>query len=245
VFFDARETRLLSRLRLKLTYANVVSTLCLFILLGGSSYAAIRLGKNAVKGKNIAANAVTSPKVKNGSLLAQDFKAGQLPRGPQGPQGAKGDVGPASGAAGGDLAGSYPNPRLAPAEDWHQVSSFGTCTPSMGGAAWANSGTTISTVAYYRDPLGVVHVKGSVKCPGTMGATPVPIFTLPAGYRPDAVRYFAAVQNFGSEDGALAVVGFGNVDNLRASSATSHPETHLSLDAINFRCAPSGIDGCP
>jgi hypothetical protein len=86
---------LLSKLRPKLTYANVVSTLCLFILLGGSSYAAIRLGKNAVKGANIAKNAVTSPKVRDRSLLAKDFKAGQLPRGPAGAKGDPGQTGTA------------------------------------------------------------------------------------------------------------------------------------------------------
>jgi hypothetical protein len=37
---------------------------------------------------------VTSVKVKNGSLLAADFKAGQLPSGPQGPKGEPGAQGP-------------------------------------------------------------------------------------------------------------------------------------------------------
>jgi hypothetical protein len=87
----------LAKLRPKLTYANVVSTLCLFILLGGSSYAAVTLKKNSVKSTNIAKNAVTSPKVKNGSLLSADFKAGQLPGGgtggPTGPQGSAGAQG--------------------------------------------------------------------------------------------------------------------------------------------------------
>jgi hypothetical protein len=85
-----------SKFRSKLTYANVVSTLCLFVLLGGSSYAAVTLKANSVKGRNIASNAVTSPKVKDGSLLARDFKAEQLPvgaPGPKGDQGAKGDHG--------------------------------------------------------------------------------------------------------------------------------------------------------
>jgi len=99
VFSMPGRPALFSKLRPKLTYANVVSTLCLFILLGGTSYAAIRLGKNSVKAANIANNAVSSPKVKNGSLLAADFKSGQLPAGqrgpdgPRGPQGATGDTG--------------------------------------------------------------------------------------------------------------------------------------------------------
>ena len=40
------------------------------------------------------ANAVVSSKVRNRSLLAIDFRRGQLPAGPQGPAGAPGPVGP-------------------------------------------------------------------------------------------------------------------------------------------------------
>ena len=39
------------------------------------------------------ANAVTSVKVKNGSLLRADFRAGQIPAGPAGPAGAQGAPG--------------------------------------------------------------------------------------------------------------------------------------------------------
>jgi hypothetical protein len=39
--------------------------------------------------------AVTSTKVRNGSLVVADFKRGQLPAGPTGPAGPKGDPGPA------------------------------------------------------------------------------------------------------------------------------------------------------
>jgi hypothetical protein len=51
------------------------------------------LAKNSVGTPQLKKNAVTSVKVKNGSLLAADFKLGQLPAGPQGPQGPKGDAG--------------------------------------------------------------------------------------------------------------------------------------------------------
>lgn len=51
------------------------------------------LGKRSVGTAQLKKNAVTSVKVKNHSLLAADFKAGQLPSGPQGPQGPKGDKG--------------------------------------------------------------------------------------------------------------------------------------------------------
>jgi hypothetical protein len=78
----------------KLTYANVISTLCLFLLLGGGAYAALKLPKNSVGTKQLKKNAVTGVKVKNHSLTAQDFRAGQLPAGKEGSAGPKGEPGP-------------------------------------------------------------------------------------------------------------------------------------------------------
>jgi hypothetical protein len=102
--------------------AMLVALLALFVALGGSSYAALQIPRGSVGTKQLKNGAVTSPKVKNNSLLVRDFKASQRSQlrgpqgaqGPQGPQGPQGQVGPASGAAGGALAGSYPNPMLAP-----------------------------------------------------------------------------------------------------------------------------------
>ena len=77
-----------------------MGALALFVALGGTAYAAIELEKDdvtskhiknaGVKGKDIADNAVTSPKVANGSLLGEDFAAGQLPQGERGLQGERG-----------------------------------------------------------------------------------------------------------------------------------------------------------
>jgi hypothetical protein len=47
----------------------------------------------SVGAKQLQKNAVTGLKVKDHSLVATDFKAGQLPAGPQGPQGEKGETG--------------------------------------------------------------------------------------------------------------------------------------------------------
>lgn len=83
-------------IRQRLTFANVVACIALFVALGSGAYAATQLPKNSVGSKQIKKNAVNSAKVKDGSLQATDFKAGQLPAGPQGP---KGDTG-APGAPG-------------------------------------------------------------------------------------------------------------------------------------------------
>ncbi len=81
---------MLSELRAGLTYANVVSSLALFVALGGVSYAAVTLPARSVGSKQLKAGAVTSSKVRNGSLRKKDFKRGQLPRGKTGSAGADG-----------------------------------------------------------------------------------------------------------------------------------------------------------
>ena len=88
------------RLRPRLTYANVIATMALFLALGGgAAFAASTLGKNSVGGRQLKRNAVTGAKVKDGSLSATDFKAGQLPTGARGPVGERGLQG-AAGAPG-------------------------------------------------------------------------------------------------------------------------------------------------
>jgi hypothetical protein len=72
---------------------NAVAYLALFVALGGTSVAAVSLKNGSVKGKHISRNAVSSPKVKDRSLLARDFAAGQLPRGKPGQPGQPGQNG--------------------------------------------------------------------------------------------------------------------------------------------------------
>lgn len=93
-----------------ISYANVMSTLALFLALGGVGYAATQLPRNsvgaaqlrpgAVTGAKIRNGAVTGAAVRDGSLSARDL-AGGLPtgasgaRGPAGPTGEPGPRGPA------------------------------------------------------------------------------------------------------------------------------------------------------
>jgi hypothetical protein len=81
-----------------LTFSNMVSVLALFVALGGSSYAAVKVTGRDVKnssltGDDIKNRSLTGADVRDGSLRAGDLKGGQLPPGPQGPKGDKGDPG--------------------------------------------------------------------------------------------------------------------------------------------------------
>jgi hypothetical protein len=72
----------------RLTPGLVVAMIALFVALSGAGYAAVVIPRNSI----------TSIQVKDRSLLAKDFKSGQLPRGavgPAGPVGAAGPAGPA------------------------------------------------------------------------------------------------------------------------------------------------------
>jgi hypothetical protein len=73
----------------------VIACLALAVALsGGASAVSTALPRNSVGPTQLKANAVNSAKVKDRSLRAVDFAAGQIPAGPAGPAGAAGPQGP-------------------------------------------------------------------------------------------------------------------------------------------------------
>jgi hypothetical protein len=172
------------RLRPRLTYANVIASLALFLALAGGSYAALQIPKNSVGNKQLKRNAVTSSKVKNGSLLVTDFNASQRSqlrgptgatgatgaRGPEGPRGATGPEGlsgprgatGAEGPRGATGAAGPPAPRR-----WAEVREVnGTLeiVDQSGGISFDQTGTGVFLLA----PSGGVSVGGC-----TIAATPI------------------------------------------------------------------------
>ena len=73
--------------------ANTVAYLAIFVALGGTSYAAIAIPNNSVGNKQLKKDAVDTKKVKNKTLLKDDFNASSLPAGPKGVDGVLGDRG--------------------------------------------------------------------------------------------------------------------------------------------------------
>jgi hypothetical protein len=83
----------MKKLTASLTYANVVSTLCLFLLLGGgAAFAATQLPKNSVGAKQIRKGAVTQAKISKEAQAALRGQTGEP--GQRGATGALGETGP-------------------------------------------------------------------------------------------------------------------------------------------------------
>ena len=80
------------RVREKLTFANVMSVIAVFIALGGVGYAASRLPKNSVGPKQIRNGAVNEAKLSASAKASLTGAKGD--QGPQGPTGPKGPAGP-------------------------------------------------------------------------------------------------------------------------------------------------------
>lgn len=113
---------------LKHLRCNVVGYVALSVALGGTSYAAVKLPSNSVGMSQLQTGSVTSAKVKDRTLLAKDFKPGQLPagltgatgtagaRGAAGDNGAPGPQGPigATGAVGPTYASQFAAPSTVP-----------------------------------------------------------------------------------------------------------------------------------
>jgi len=187
-------------LRSKLTYANVISTLCLFLVLGGSAAVAeSQLANNSVGAKQIKNGAITGAKIKKASIEATKLTALAIST-LKGQKGAKGATG-AKGAAGakgergaiGPQGPQGPTGTFAAPEPLRVVDDPGQ--PAFG-TGWGNfNPSTRPPAAFYLDRQGMVHLQGEVS---RFSGTGTSIFVLPAGYAPELQQTFPAVGNGGT-----------------------------------------------
>jgi hypothetical protein len=214
----------MSRIRGRLTYANVVATLSLFLVLaGGTALASYVVTSNSQVGPNVisghkpprgdhanvaggslaaidlASGAVTSGKIANGQVMAPDLAH------------------PSFHSAGLNPLAQPDCPNSDKWMSWHP-GAFGD-------------------VGYYRDLEGRVHLSGiATKC----NNAPQTIITLPAGYRPSFDQEVPGLGD-GSPAG-IWVTAAGAVYPVLGGAASGD---NYSLDGISFRCGPSGHHGCP
>jgi hypothetical protein len=124
-------------------------------------------------------------------------------------------------------------------EPWHEVGQTGEPAFQNG---WQNLGDTrTATAAFYKDPWGVVHLKGTVKS-GSNGST---IFTLPCGYGPNkdqnftVVSYGANTSNVGILDIAFLTPACDDGSYRAEVRAAQSSATAFSLNDVTFRAHDS------
>ncbi|NEP89927.1 MAG: hypothetical protein F6K18_25610 [Okeania sp. SIO2C2] len=92
---------------------------------------------------------------------------------------------------------------------------------------WVNYGRGYNSAGYFKDSLGIVHLKGLVK-----NGTANTIFTLPVGYRP-AAQELHSVATSPNAMARVDILSNGTVQRISGSS------TWISLDGITFRAGSS------
>ena len=218
-------------MRPRLNYANVMSTLCFFLLLGGgAAFAASHLGKNTVGSKQLKKNSVTTAKVKNEAITAAKVKRGTLTE----KQVAASTLGTVPTANSAQTAQTAQTANaLSAGEPWHQVGAPGE--PAFLNK-WANEPALPAepSLAFYKDHEGIVHLQGYV-----VNGEAELVFELPAGFRPPSGKLLTLLVSCSGigdcEDGTgtLNISGSG-LGKPGAVDAPPYAKT-LYLDGITFR----------
>jgi hypothetical protein len=194
----------------RLTYANTMATIAVFIALGGASYAAVRLPKNSVGSRQIKNNAITAAKIKNGAVGGAKIDPSRIGTVPSASHATSADQ--ATNATHADVAGrveTLPGPEAV-----HQVANFEPGCSS-------NGQEFLGPVGFYKDGFGEVHLVGSVFC-GTEGAD---AFVLPPGFRPSTE---ILQPTLGSKAGAEVIV-------LPSGVVRPFGSTSATLFGVSFR----------
>ena len=223
----------MKRLSEKLTYANVVSTLCLVLLVGGgTAYAAkSMLPKNSVGTKQVKNNAITAAKIKNGSVTGAKVAPNSID-GTKLALSTVGTVPSAAHASSADQATQAANAtnatnatnavRATTAERAESVPSpEAVHSVSFEPGCSSNSTENLGQVGFYKDAFGEVHLVGSVFC-ATEGAD---AFVLPPGFRPATEILQPTV---GSKAGAELII-------LPSGVVRAFASTTATLFGVSFR----------
>jgi hypothetical protein len=210
-------------MRPKLSFANVVSVLALFVALGGSAYA-FHLGKNSVGSKQLKKNAVVTAKVKNEAITGAKVKKGTL-TGTQINLSTLGTVPTATNASSATNAINAINAQRAQTADAIQAPEalhlINAPSEPPFAPNWKNFAMGYAVAGFYKDREGVVHLQGTVEGNGTTSL----VFTLPPGYRPAAYQPLPGIGN-----------GVPTTVTVRESGEviSNNPEI-VSLNGITFR----------
>jgi hypothetical protein len=204
-----------AKLRSRLTFANVMSVIAVFIALGGGAYAVTTAPRNSVVSKSI----------KNGEVKNGDLGAGAV-------SGSKIASDPWHVVAANPVGATDPCPTT--------TGTFCGTTNSQG--FWSNSiEPGFETVRFSKDASGYVHLAGLARLNSSNPGFPQDLFILPAGYRPlnrhDFVVDCSFQDNFtDSAQGRIDVTKDGNVTWPSDTDVECETFPHwIALDGITFR----------
>jgi hypothetical protein len=237
------------QIRSHLTYANVISTLALFLVLGGgTALGAYVISSNSqvgpgtisghkpptgdhaniiggsVNATDLAASAVTTGKLSTGAVASPKLANGAVTATKLGSDSVNSAkiVNGSVGSA--DLAGEAPNDAGL---------ALDTC--DAGSDYWDVPGFGVGP-HYWLDAEGIVHLDGAVSCPGT-ATNGTSIFHMPGKYQPaqQVVRF--GVLGGSQSLAQVAVIRASNTAAVVYDAGTngSITDDYVSLDGITYR----------
>lgn len=243
--------------RSALTYANVVSSLALFVALGGVGYAAAtlprnsvgsaqlrkeavstsKLRKNAVTGSRVRNGTLTGADIKDGSLTARDFAASSQPA--AGPPGPKGDAGPRGETGTIDTSGFYDKK-----ESDARFLGLGARAADANRLEGRDAAGFLATAGTFTHVPGFVDING---CGSATLATTTVTLTRPS--RVLVIGHVNGVVDSGTHsvqivttllDGATVLASTPGAGTRGSSNTLSITDTALLLSEQKIHVAPAG-----
>jgi hypothetical protein len=205
-----------------------VALLALFVALGGSSYAALKVsGKqivnNSVRSSDLRNNDVRSADVRNNGLTGADIneaRVGTVPKATTATNATKAATADNASALGGIAPGGYVQ---TPTEATRLVGEPGNPAFEDG---YTNFGQG-APAGFFKDQFGIVHLQGDVNPPNFAST----IFTLPAGYRPNQLGATGPMFLVRA-DATVGVIDVRYDGKVRVLSSF---DNHVSINGVTFR----------
>ncbi len=197
--------------------SNVLGLVAIFIALNGTAVAVQTASKG--DGRTATAKKSAKAKVKRGPPGPAGAAGAQGPQGLQGPQGPSGVGGPPSGTAGGELAGTYPNPTVGTVAGLDVASS----TSPTGGI---NFGADANL---YRDAANQIKTDDELEVAAVLRATGPAILGNSSGGNV-TINGITSIADATSAAGALRI---GSIDTglYRSAVDTLHTDDNFEVDA--------------
>jgi hypothetical protein len=206
---------MLQRLRTRLTFVNLVAAACLFVVLGGDSFAAgaVKSAARSITGKDVRNGSLTGADIKPGSITGKEVKNGSLTAADLAPglaaagaAGVKGDTGPAGAQGAKGDAGIPGAPALTGMEIVSSTSAQSSSVYKQNAVTCPAGKTAISGGSSYAADTAPAPLALATSQPGRNGAA------AGAGDTPDG--WFVAMNEESAYAGSWEVTTFAVCANV-------------------------------